>query len=287
MRRWALSAYLYLLPAGVLFAVFTYVPLVQTFGATFFSQNRRGDVGEFVGLDNYAALLTDDAFLASIGNTVLFAAVSTPLSVLVGLVLAVVARRRTRMSWLYETVFGLTLAVSMSVASMVFQLAFNPTVGLLNELLGTQINWLGDPQYAMGSIIVISVWLTTGFNFIFMLAAVRGMDQEVLEASMLDGAGLVQRTVRITIPLISPTIFFLIVSQLAENLMMSGFVLILAASYGTSSGATDTMISYMYRQATVSFDYNTAYAAAIVAFALSLVAVIAAFCLERRRVHYS
>lgn len=284
-RLGKLEPYLYLAPVLIFFGVFAYYPLVTTIFRSFFLQNSMGELREFTGFENYATVLSDPNFLRAIVNTLIFAAVTTPTYVIIALVLAMVAARRTRTSAIYETFFSLTMAMSMSVAAMIFQLMFNPSIGIINNATGLKINWLNDPNFALLSIMIVSVWLNIGYNFLFVLAALRSISPDILEGVALDGANIWQRTTKVILPMISPTVFFLVISQLSKNMMMSGLVLVL--TQGGPQGSTQTMISYMYYRAVSQLDYNTAYAAAVVAFLITLVFIVGGFAIEKRKVHYS
>lgn len=171
---------------------------------------------------------------------------------------------------------------------MIFRLAYNPTIGAFNYLLGTTINWLNDPSWAMISISLIATWLNIGYNFLFLLAAVRGIDVSLIESASLDGAGVVRKTIRIILPIISPTVFFLIVTQMAKSMMMSGLVLIFtnSASLSTTSNI-DTMISFMYKQAVNNLNYNDGYATAIMAFIMTFIIMLISFKFEKKGVYYN
>lgn len=276
--------YLYLAPALAFFATFAYYPLALTIGRSFFLQSSAGELREFTGLENYATVLADGKFIQAVGNSLLFTLVTTPTYVIIALALALVAARRTRTSSIYEMLFSLTMAMSMSVAAMIFQLMYNPSIGIINNATGLTINWLNDPNYALLSIMIVSVWLNIGYNFLFVLAGLRSISPDILESVSLDGANLWQRTIRVILPMISPTVFFLVISQLAKNMMMSGLVLVL--TQGGPEGSTQTMISYMYYRAVSQLDYNTAYASAVLAFLLTLVFILAGFAMEKKMVHY-
>ena len=203
----------------------------------------------------------------------------------IALILAVLANKKTRTSGIYETMFSLTMAMSMSVAAMIFKIMYNPYIGIINKLLGSKINWLNDSSYAMVSLSFISVWMNIGFNFLFLLAAVRNVPGELLESSDIDGAGFVKKVIKVIIPLISPTVFFLICTSLAKNIIMSGLPIILTE--GGPEGSTTTMIYYMYKQAFGNMNYNRAYAAAVITFIFTLICMIISFSFEKKGVHYS
>lgn len=280
-----IEPYVYLLPALAYFCIFSFYPFLKTVILTFFTLNANGQVKGFAGLENYIHVLTDELFLKSIWNTLIYVVLASPVAIIIALILSVLANKRTRTSSIYETMFSLTMAMSMSVTAMIFKIMYNPNIGIINKLLMTKINWLNDPNYAMVSLSMISVWMNIGFNFLFLLAAVRGVPGELLESADIDGASLFQKVTRIILPMISPTLFFLVCTSLAKNIIMSGLPIILTE--GGPKGSTTTMIYYMYKQAFGNMNYNAAYAAAVITFLFTLVAMIISFSFEKKGVHYS
>lgn len=280
-----LEPYLYLAPALLYFTIFSFYPFIKTVISSFFVLDANGVVKGFAGLENYAKVLGDPLFIQSIFNTLLYVVLASPVAIIIALLLALVANKKTRSSSIYETMFSLTMAMSMSVTAMIFKIMYNPNIGIINKLLGTKINWLNDPKYAMLSLSAISVWMNIGFNFLFLLAAIRNVPAELLESSFIDGANSFQRVRKVILPMISPTVFFLICSSLAKNVIMAGLPIILTE--GGPQGSTTTMIYYMYKNAFDNMNYNYAYASAIITFLLTLVLMLISFSFEKKGVHYS
>lgn len=280
-----LEPYLYLTPALIYFTIFSFYPFIKTVLSSFFVLDANGVVKGFAGLDNYVKVLMDPLFIQSIFNTLLYVVLASPVAIIIALILALVANKKTRTSSIYETMFSLTMAMSMSVTAMIFKIMYNPNIGIINKLLQTKINWLNDSKYAMLSLSAISVWMNIGFNFLFLLAAIRGVPNELLESCLIDGATGFQRVRRVILPLISPTVFFLICNSLAKNVIMSGLPIIL--TQGGPKGSTTTMIYYMYKNAFNNMNYNYAYASAIITFLLTLVLMLISFSFEKKGVHYS
>lgn len=279
---------LYLLPAILFFGLFTYYPFIKTLISSFFMVDSMGRIKAFVGLENYTRILSNKAFLIAIKNTFIYVLMAAPLSILIALMLAIISNKRTRSSSIYETLFALTMAMSMSVSAMIFKMAYNPTIGALNYILGTRINWLNNSRYAMFAISAISVWMNIGYNFIFLLAAIRGIPMEILESCALDGAPIIKKTTHVILPMISPTLFFLICTSMAKNMMMSGLVLIFTNSAALSTTANvETMISFMYKQAVNNLNYNDAFAAAMIAFVLTFILMLISFRFEKKGVYYN
>ena len=280
-----LEPYLYLTPALIYFTIFSFYPFIKTVLSSFFVLDANGVVKGFAGLDNYVKVLTDPLFIQSIFNTLLYVVLASPVAIIIALILALVANKKTRTSSIYETIFSLTMAMSMSVTAMIFKIMYIPNIGFISKLLQTKINWLNDSKYAMLSLSAISVWMNIGFNFLFLLAAIRGVPNELLESCLIDGATGFQRVRRVILPLISPTVFFLICNSLAKNVIMSGLPIIL--TQGGPKGSTTTMIYYMYKNAFNNMNYNYAYASAIITFLLTLVLMLISFSFEKKGVHYS
>lgn len=286
--RAAAEPLLYLLPAIIFFIAFTYYPFLKTAISSFFLVDSMGRAKEFVGFENYLRVLATPQFRIAVKNTIVYMILNAPVSIFISLILAIIANKPTRSSRVYETMFALTMAISMSVAAMIFRMAYNPSIGALNHILGTRINWLNDPGWAMIAISVIATWLNIGYNFLFLLAAVRGIDKGLLESAEIDGAGIFRRTLGIIIPMVSPTLFFLVVTQMAKSMMMSSLALIFTNSATLSTTANiDTMISYMYKQAVNNLNYNDGYATAIIAFIMTFILMLISFRFEKKGVHYN
>lgn len=275
---------LYLAPAFFFLGVFVYYPFLRTFFSSFFLQNSMGVIREFVGFENYVNVLHNAKFIQAIGNTIKFVLFSVPFTVGLSFLLAMMANRKTTLSPVYETLFSLPMAMSMSVSAMIFELMFSPTLGIVNALLNSNIQWLNDKDTALGVVIAIQVWMNLGYNFLFILAAIRGLPVELFEAADLDGINAWSKGIKIVMPMISPTLFFLMCNSLAKMLMMSGLSLIL--TNGGPNGTTETMISFMYKQTVENANYNAAYASAVIAFLITLVATAITFMYEKKGVNY-
>lgn len=280
-----IEPYLYMAPALVLIVLFTYYPFVNTIYKSLFLVNASGEAGEFVGLEHYFNLFRDRVFRKSIANTFQYMLCVVPVTIAIGFILALLANRKRRISRLYETMFSLPMAVSMSVATLIFQLLLNPNIGALNYILDLNIRWLNDPRYALWAIIFIGVWLGVGFDFLFMLSAVRSVPDELLECADIEGAGVLRKVRHIYLPMVSPTMFFLLCTNLANAMMMSGPVIVLTS--GGPNNSTSTIIYYMYNKAFYVYNYGASYAAAVVGFILAFILIILSFRVEGKKVHYS
>lgn len=284
-RKFGIEPYLYVLPAMILFFLFTFYPFLKTVILSFFRINAAGEVINFAGLENYKSILSNSSFRIAVKNSFKFAFVVTPVVLIIGLLLAILANKKTKTSKIYELMFALTMAVSSSVAAMIFKLMYNPTIGILNSWLNTKINWLNDPKVALLALIIIWIWLNVGYNFIFLLSAVRGIPGDIMESCQIDGASFPTKFFKVIIPMVSPTIFYLFITQLAGNLMMSALTLILTE--GGPGESTQTMISFMIQQSVNNQNYNDGYAAAIIVFIITAITMLLAMQVEKKGVHYN
>lgn len=275
---------LYLLPAMSMLLLFTYYPFVKNTILSFFTLDKFRNIKAFAGLANYARVLADPKFIQAIGNTFIYVLATVPISIAIGLALSLLARTRRKTSTLYEAMYAMPMAVSASVIAMIFQLAFNPSLGIINKLFGLDIRWLTDQKTALLSLIIIQIWANIGYNFIFLFSALRGMSDEVLEGAKIDGATGPYLLFKIIIPLISPTMLFLLVKDVAFAMTTASFTLILTK--GAPNGATETMMSYIYGKAITGTNYNAAFAATMVSFVLACLMLIVSFIIEKKGVSY-
>lgn len=212
-RREAGLGYLMLLPALVIFTVFIFYPFLRNFQLGFYLNPPFPNLPKrWVGFDQYRDILTSASFISSLKTTVAFAFMTVPAGIGLGLALAVTANRKLRGVGVYRTIFSSTVATSVAVAAVIFSLMFNPIVGLLP--------WMGisptppiieNPDLALAAVALVTVWQTLGLTFILLSAGLQAIPEDLYEAAQVDGAGSTTRFWRITIPMLSPTLFFAVV----------------------------------------------------------------------------
>jgi ABC-type sugar transport system permease subunit len=279
-----IEPYLYLIPAFFFLVLFFYWPFIKNLAESFFTVNTFHKIKRFAGWKNYANLFKDQLFVKAIGNTLAYVVATVPVSLAIGLGLALLARVKRRLSTVYEALFALSMATSASVIAMIFQLAYNPSMGIINQLFHININWLNDSRTALLSLIIIQIWHNVGYNFIFFLATLRGVQTEVLESAKIDGARGLKLTGKIILPLISPTILFLLVSDIAHAITTASFTLILTG--GGPNGNTETIVSYIYNKAVGNANYNAAYAATTIGFIIASALMLLSMIYDKKKVSY-
>lgn len=279
-----IEPYLWLAPSFIVFIVFTFYPFFITLYKSFYIVDALGAVRKFVGFDNYVHILTDHDFLQAILNTLYFTILTVPASKIIGLLLAILAYRKRKLSLLYETSFAIPMTIASSTAAMIFQLLYVPTLGFINGLTGLETRWLTDAKVAMFAIAFIQIWLSAGYAFVFLLSAIRNIPESVLESAAIDGASGFSKLTRIILPLVSPTMFYLVIMDIPFSLMMVSLNNIL--TQGGPNNSTMTLMLYIYNQIALVGNNTYANAAAMVTFMLTLCFILLGFAYEKKGVHY-
>ena len=279
-----IEPYLYLLPALILLGLFVYYPFGKTVVGSFFLVDRYGDFSKFTGLKNYIRLFSDEGFYRALFNTLKHLVMMVPSTIGLSLLLALFSDKKSRFSRIYETLFCLSMAVSTAVAGKIFQMLFNPSLGIINSVLGLDISWLTDKRYALPALTVILVWTELGFSYIYLTAAIRNLPEDVLESADVEGASRLQKVWRIVLPLISPSLFYLFCTLSVSSMIMVRLVLIL--TQGGPAGSTETLIYRMNNLAYNNSNYSSAYALGVVVFVMVLGLMVLNFWMEKRSVFY-
>ena len=208
-------ALLFLSPALIIFITFVFLPLIKSFILSTQLTDPIGRPVAFYGLENYRKMIATPDFLNSIYRSVQFVLYTVPSTILFALILALLGNLRLKRIAIFRMIFSSTIAVSAATASLIFMYLFHPTIGNLNYLLSfigvKAIPWLISDKTALMAISLCSVWLQIGLNTVILLAAMQGIPEELYESAMIDGANAWNKFKSITFPLLSPTMFFLLV----------------------------------------------------------------------------
>jgi sn-glycerol 3-phosphate transport system permease protein len=278
----------YLGPALFIFVVFVFVPLGRTIYLSLYNTRSTGVITTFNGLDHYIDLVTSQTFRSSLLATGLFALYTVPIGIAVGLILAVLLNQRLRGISVFRTMMASTIAISAAVGSLIWLLLFNPSLGLLNyvlSLVGIRgPEWLIQPTIAIIAVSITTIWLTLGTNIIVLLAGLQGIPEEIYEAARLDGARGARMFTRITVPMVSPSLFFLLVVDTVA--VLQAFTQIHLLTRGGPVDATRTLVYSIYLDAFQNFQFGFASAESVVLFVLIMTLTIIQFRFVERRVHY-
>ena len=239
--------YLYVLPAVILVAVFSYYPFIKAFISSFFIENQLGEITEFVGLENYKALFSNDFFIQSVKTTFLLAVIFVPVNTILTLAAASFVRRKTRYNELIGALYIIPLAFSMSLLALIFKQIFNPVNSIINRVFNLDIVWLNDRTSAITAIVVLCVFLDFALDYILLLSAFRKIERNIIEASLIDGANEAQRYFRIELPLIVPTLIMTIFIALKDVLLISAPIMLMTE--GGPFRSTESVMFYYYIEA--------------------------------------
>lgn len=283
-------AFAFLVPSLLLFAFFTFWPLLRSVYLSFHGSDIIGRPTLFVGTRQYEQLLSSPTFRDVLVNTALFTALTVIPSLAIGLLIAILLQQRIAGIGLFRTLMATPFAFSVATASVVFAIFFNPGVGVFNGFLYffhlPPVGWLTDPSKALASVALASVWLQLGYNVLVLSAGLQAIPDEVYEAARLDGARAPAMTWHITLPLLTPTLFFLLVVTTIISLQSFGQIHILTR--GGPAGATTTLVYSIYVNAFAFGNSNFGYASAqaLVLFAIVLAVTAIQFGVLERRVFY-
>ena len=276
------AAWLFILPALLGTVIFIIIPVFCSFGLSFVKWDLLNPM-EFVGLKNYADLFTDAAFFKILLNTIVFAISTSVFGVIIPLILAAVINSKVKGSEFYKTAYFLPFITPMIVIGIVWEWIFDPNIGLLNQILHLHINWLYDVRFAMPALIFVSVWKLIGYNMIIFLSAFGGVPQNVYEAAKIDGANPLQTFFNVTVPMLSPTIFFVIIITAISSFQV--FDLIYLMTQGGPLDSTNVLVYSIYQNAFEYFNVGKASAIAYVLFFIILVLTLIQWSLRKKLVY--
>lgn len=280
----AVKPWLFLLPMLLLAALFVYYPFLKNIVYSFSTVNRFGKITAFAGLDNYRYMFSRREFGTALRNTLTLTGVNVPVTLLITLLAARLRRGESRMGLIPDALLSLPMAVSMSAASLIFRVLLNPTVGYINALFGMEYPWFESARTALPSLLTLTVWMGIPFNFLILRAAFRNVPGDVIEGARLDGAGTLRIFFRMELPLVMPTVLYVICTNTILALMTSGPVMIITR--GGPSRATTTLIYLMYTAGYGSFNFSMAACVSLAAFVLSIAFTLLNLWLDREKVSW-
>jgi len=247
----------FVLPAGLALSLVTVYPVLAVLYLSLHRKLLIFDITEFTGLGNYRFLLADDRFWNALGNTVYFTAASVSLELLFGLGIALLLNRTFRFKGVVTALVLIPWAIPTVVSAKMWEWIYNTDLGILNHLLGMQINWLGSPFWAMNAAVVMDVWKTTPFVAILLMAGLKLIPLEIIQAARIDGAGGWSLFRRIILPLLMPVILVVLIFRTMDAFRVFDAVYVLTG--GGPANTTETLSIYAYKVLfqTLQFGYGS------------------------------
>ena len=272
-RRSNAAGYAFMAPFLVLFLLFLVWPLIHGFYLSLTDQSLTGAGGEVIGFGNYAEAFGDATMWTSILNTLYFTVLSTIPLVIVALVMALLVHQNLPAQWLWRLSFFMPYLLASAVVSLIWAWLFNPSLGLVNSLLGSigipPVAWLQDPNVSMIAIVIATIWWTVGFNFLLYLAALQNIPDQQYEASALDGAGKWRQLFSITIPQLGTTTGLILILQILASLKVFDQIYIMLNQAITPS--TRAAVVYIFETGFTGYRFGYSSAISYVFFALIII----------------
>ena len=290
-RRETATALLFLAPSIAVFAAFVFYPLARSFWLSLFANDLLGQPVAFVGLEQYERIFTDPQFVSVLATTAWFVVLTVIPSILLGLGLALLVHPRIRGIGFFRTLLATPFAFSAAAAAVVFDVFYRPGIGLFNGLLSyasvPPVDWLTSPSAALPSLAAVVVWRHAGYAMLVCLAGLESIPEALYEAARIDGASKLARFRFISLPLLTPTLFFLLVISTIHALQTFGEIKIL--THGGPAGTTTTLVYSLYETAfgLGTSDYGLASAQGVVLMLIVLAITVVQFRVLGRRVFYA
>ena len=283
-----LTAVLFLAPSVLAFGVFVFYPLGYTFWLSFHKWNLIKPVRPFVGLQNYQDLFTADTFWIVLRNTFVYTAGAVSVTLVLALCLAVVLNQKLRGRTIYRSAIFSPAVTTNAAIALLWIWIFDPQRGVLNAVLRLAglppQKWLGDPALALPALMLMAVWKMTGYDMVILLAGLQNIPNTLYEAARIDGAGRLATFRHITLPLLTPTTFFLLTVSVISSFQVFDQVFVM--TQGGPINSTNVFVYYLYQNAFKFFEAGYASAIAVVFFAIMLVLTFVQLRLSKRWVHY-
>ena len=271
-----LWGWLFLLPTVCGLLILNIIPIFQTLYQSFFKTGAFGRGNKFIGFGNYVKLFQDVTVWQALINILKYAVVEVPFSIVFAVILAVLLNRNMRGKSIYRTIFFLPMVATPAAVAMVWRWLYNSEFGLLNHLLRlmgfSAANWLSNPSTAFISIAVVGIWSITGYNMVLFLAGLQEIPQDYYEAAEIDGASKLRQFVFITLPLLSPTMFFITVTRVIGALQVFDSIYVMLDITSPSFYKTQSLVYLFYRYSFM--ESNKGYGSAIVLLLLIVILLI-------------
>lgn len=276
------AGWIFILPALLGTIIFIIIPVICSFGLSFTKWDLINTI-EFVGFANYKEIFAETLFYKILLNTIVFAISTSVFGVIIPLILAAILNSKIKGAEFYKTAYFLPFITPMIVIGIVWDWIFDPNIGIVNHILHLHINWLYDTHFAMPALIIISVWKLIGYNMIIFLSSLSGISQSMFEAASIDGANAYQTFKNVTIPLLSPTIFFVVIITAISSFQV--FDLIYLMTQGGPLDSTNVLVYSIYKNAFEYFNIGKASAIAYVLFVIILVLTLIQWKMRKKLVY--
>ena len=282
--RWG---WIFIAPTMIGLIVLNIFPIFQTIYQSFFKTGDFGKGNVFVGLNNYKKVFGDTEVWQALWNTIKYAIVEVPISLVIALLLAVLLNKKLKGRSFFRTIFFLPMVAAPAAIAMVWKWLYNSSFGLINNIFGIKVNWISDPNIAIYSIAVIGIWSVIGYSMVLLLAGLQEVPRDYYEAASLDGASGWQQLINITIPLISPTIFFVLITRVIAAMQVFDVIYMIIDYNNPALKKTESLVYLFYKY---SFEQSKkGYGATVIVVLLVVIMILTVIQLigQKKWVHYN
>lgn len=280
----------FILPTMLGLIILNIIPLFQAAYQSFFKTGAFGKGNIFIGFDNYVHLFGDKDVWQALLNTFKYAVIEVPLSIVVAILLAVLLNRKMKARTLYRTIYFLPMVAAPAAVAMVWRWLYNSEFGLLNYIRGTvglnPVNWISNPKIAIIFIALVGVWSVIGYNMVLFLAGLQEIPKDYYEAATIDGANKLRQFFKITLPLISPTMFFVTVTRIIAALQVFDVIYMMIDKSNPALQKCQSLVYLFYKYSFIQS--NKGYGSAIVMLLLFIILIVTAIQMicQKKWVHY-
>jgi len=283
------AAYVFIAPVTIGLLIFYIWPFIQNVWFSFNDVNKF-NVTTFVGLQNYIDMAHDKEVWETFGNTLKYVVCTVPAGLFLSICIAALLNSKIKGTSVYRTLYFLPSVTMAAAVAMVWKWIYNEKMGILNSVIrglgGKGKGWLTDPKIALYMVMIVGLWMTVGYNMIILLAGMQGISRTYYEAAAIDGAGPIQQFFKITIPMLTPTIFFVMITSIISGFQVFDVIYMMIGKVNPAYASTQTVVMLFYRQA---FDYGyKGYAAAIsiLIFAVIMLVTVVQLVGQKKWVNY-
>ncbi len=267
-RKNFITGITFVLPSLAFFCVFVIYPFVRTIVQSLYLSNNRGMLTVFNGIQNYVDLFSNEIYWNSVRQTILYTLLVVPSTIIIALFLAVISNNHLKGIRVFNILFSSTMGISVAAGSVFWNFLFHPTIGFLNQIViffgAEPIGWLTDSDYALFSVAIVSIWMNTGFCYLILMGGMKNIDNSYYESADIVGLSFFSRLKKITIPLLSPSLFFVFITSIINSFQTFGVVDML--TQGGPERSTNFLVYGLYDEAFVNFQYGSASAQGVVLF---------------------
>ncbi len=283
--------WLFLFPTMLGLIVLNIIPMFQSLYESFFKTGAFGKGNVFVGFENYEKMLQDEQVWQAVGNTFKYAILEVPLSIVIALIVAVLLNQKLKGTTFFRTIFFIPMVAAPAAVAMVWRWLYNTEFGLFNQIISglgfDKISFISNPDISIFSVAFVGIWSVIGYNMILFLAGLQEIPHDYYEAANIDGASPIHQFFHITIPLITPTMFFVTVTRIIAAMQVFDVILLMMDATNPALKSTQSLVYLFYRYSFV--ENNKGYGSAIVMLLLVIILLITAvqMAMQKRWVNYN